>query len=119
MVSRAKRQHTMRAKFRPISKGRPRMTRRGRVFTPATTLEFEKKVAEAWTKSKGPIFEGPVSVIIELTTDGFMVRINTITQDHSKLRGDVDNYAKSILDGLNGVAFEDDKQVYVLKVSKS
>lgn len=118
MARQGRRQHTMRAKFRPISKGRPRMTRRGRVFTPATTLEFEKKVAEAWKKSRGPIFEGPVSVVIELSNTGFMVRVNTVTQERSTLRGDVDNYAKSILDGLNGVAFEDDKQVHVLKVSK-
>jgi crossover junction endodeoxyribonuclease RusA len=118
MAKQGKRQHTMRAKFRPIVKGRPRLGRRGRVFTPASTLEFEKKVAESWTKSKGPLFTGPLSVTIELGTDGFMVRVRSITHEASKLRGDVDNYAKSILDGLNGVAFEDDKQVYVLNVEK-
>ena len=36
----------------------------------------------------------------------------------SPLLGDIDNYAKSILDGLNGVAFDDDKQVRYLKVVK-
>lgn len=118
MANRGKRQHTMRTKFRPISKGRPRLGRRGRVYTPATTLDFEKKVAEAWIKSKGTIFEGPVSVTIELSVTGFMVRVNSIATPASPLRGDVDNYAKSILDGLNGVAFKDDKQVHILKVSK-
>ena len=30
--------------------------------------------------------------------------------------GDVDNYTKSILDGLNGIAYQDDKQVHHLEV---
>lgn len=34
------------------------------------------------------------------------------------LKPDVDNIAKIILDGLNGVAFKDDKQVVGLAVSK-
>jgi len=32
--------------------------------------------------------------------------------------GDVDNYSKSILDGLNGVTYEDDDQVVELLVKK-
>ena len=36
----------------------------------------------------------------------------------SKLRGDIDNYAKSILDGLNGVAYTDDKQIVSLELRK-
>ena len=41
-------------------------------------------------------------------------------KSHMSLRdgriGDVDNYAKSILDGLNGVAWEDDRQVVELHI---
>jgi Holliday junction resolvase RusA-like endonuclease len=40
------------------------------------------------------------------------------TLEPSPLRGDIDNYAKSILDGLNGVAYTDDKLVYKLQVTK-
>jgi crossover junction endodeoxyribonuclease RusA len=36
----------------------------------------------------------------------------------SSLRGDIDNYVKSILDALNGVAWEDDKQIIELTVKK-
>jgi Holliday junction resolvase RusA-like endonuclease len=39
-------------------------------------------------------------------------------KEESKLRGDLDNYVKSLLDGLNGVAYEDDKQVVNLKAFK-
>jgi Holliday junction resolvase RusA-like endonuclease len=35
-----------------------------------------------------------------------------------ELRGDTDNYAKSTLDGLNGIAFRDDKQVVELVARK-
>jgi len=33
----------------------------------------------------------------------------------SKLRGDADNYLKSILDGLNKIAYNDDGQILNLK----
>lgn len=36
----------------------------------------------------------------------------------SSLRGDADNYAKLVLDGLNGVAYNDDNQVMQLSVEK-
>lgn len=56
---------------------------------------------------------------ISLHRDKFTV---TITEDPSLkpafLRGDIDNYAKAILDGLNKVAYEDDKLVYKLVVTK-
>jgi Holliday junction resolvase RusA-like endonuclease len=39
-------------------------------------------------------------------------------KEESKLRGDVDNYVKSLLDGLNGVAYDDDKQIVNLKAFK-
>lgn len=35
------------------------------------------------------------------------------------LQGDIDNYTKTVLDGLNGRAFVDDKQVIYTTASKS
>ena len=37
----------------------------------------------------------------------------------SRLTGDIDNYAKSILDALNGVAYTDDKQIVCLYLEKA
>jgi crossover junction endodeoxyribonuclease RusA len=91
---------------RPVPKGRPRLGVRGRkafVYTPPATREYEKLVG--WVaKSLGcrPV-EGPVSVALSVYVKG---------------RLDADNIAKSILDGLNGVAYEDDDQVIELLVRK-
>jgi len=91
---------------RPVPKGRPRLGVRGRtayVYTPPETREYERLVG--WTaKSAGcrPV-DGPVSVALSVYVKG---------------RLDADNIAKSILDGLNGVAYEDDDQVIELLVRK-
>ena len=91
---------------RPVPKGRPRLGVRGRkafVYTPPETREYERFVG--WVaKSAGcqPI-EGPVSVALSVYVKG---------------RLDADNIAKSILDGLSGVAYEDDDQVIELLVRK-
>lgn len=91
---------------RPVPKGRPRLGVRGRkafVYTPPDTKEYEKLVG--WVaKSVGcrPV-EGPVSVSLNVYAKGKL---------------DADNIAKSILDGLNGIAYEDDDQVIELLVRK-
>lgn len=91
---------------RPVPKGRPRLGVRGRtayVYTPPETKEYEKIVG--WVaKSLGcrPV-EGPVSVALDI---------------YIRRRMDVDNVAKSVLDGLNGIAYEDDDQVVELLVRK-
>lgn len=91
---------------RPVPKSRPRMAMRGRtayIYTPEKTRTYERIVG--WTAKKvckKPL-KGPVAVHIRLYSMG---------------RFDVDNVAKSILDGLCGVCFKDDEQVNVLFVSK-
>jgi len=91
---------------RPVPKARPRLGVRGRkayVYTPPETREYEQLVG--WVaKSAGcrPV-EGPVSVALSVYVKG---------------RLDADNIAKSILDGLNGIAYEDDDQVVELLVRK-
>ena len=103
-------------KFKPKVKQRPRLGRRGRVFTPAQTLEFERAVKESY---EGFCADKPVSLTITLYKDKFTVTVTEYdTLEPSPLRGDIDNYAKSILDGLNGVAYTDDRLVCKLQVTK-
>ena len=104
---------------RPTVKGRPRLGRRGRVFTPARTLQAEAYVAETYTKLRGPFYDGPVMIEAIFRATETEVTITPINSDHtSKLRGDTDNYLKLLLDGLNGIAFEDDRCVMIVRGEK-
>ena len=104
---------------RPQSKQRPRMTRTGRTYTPKQTVEFESKIASMY---KGPLFnkDAHLRVGLKFSLENIELSIEEILPNpvKSKLRGDIDNYAKSILDALNGVAYADDKQITILELKK-
>lgn len=93
---------------RAVPKGRPRMTRAGGVYTPKTTVEYEKQVAAAWNDKFGMM----------ALNGRLRVTINVHTDRHAKQ--DVDNLAKSILDGMQraGAFTTGDEQVYSLGVIK-
>ena len=84
------------------------MTRSGGVYTPKTTVDYERKVAEAWNTQVGMVsMTGDLRVIIHVYTD-------------RAAKQDVDNLAKSVLDGLQrgGAFITGDEQVKTLCVSK-
>jgi crossover junction endodeoxyribonuclease RusA len=103
----------------PRAKERPRATvRNGKaiMYTPSKTTEAEKVLAEQW---EHPPVEGPIAVSLVLADGYITVTIEDCPPHISKkLRGDIDNYAKTVLDGLNGVAFIDDRQIVRLEVTK-
>jgi Holliday junction resolvase RusA-like endonuclease len=104
---------------RPLVKGRPRFVMKtGHAYTPKATLDYEKEIAQLYS---GPKFaEGPIWVSLTFDEWKTIVKIREIDVEtpSSKLRGDIDNYAKSVLDALNGVAFTDDKQIMRLDLRK-
>lgn len=58
------------------------------------------------------MFEGEIAVHIVVDTQGTAIIVERVDlETKSKLRGDIDNYIKTILDALNGVAWRDDSQV--------
>jgi crossover junction endodeoxyribonuclease RusA len=108
--------HTITITGRPTPKGRPRLGRRGRVFTPERTLIAEAEIREAWN---GPKYEVPVSMNVVFNKDETVVTVVPMMDTiPSKLRGDIDNYIKTLMDGLNGAAWVDDKQVHYIVAVK-
>jgi Holliday junction resolvase RusA-like endonuclease len=88
----------------PVAWQRPQRGLGGQFFTPKRTLDYEGQVAWAARAKRVRFGAAPVEARIELWTT-------------SVLRGDLDNYTKAILDGLQkGEAFADDSQVISLSV---
>ena len=82
----------------PIPKARPRLGRHGKTYTPSRTTTWEEQVGWTYREAQGPEFHGSVHVTLRF-------------RRKSRRRADLDNLIKSVLDGLNGVAWQDDSQV--------
>lgn len=112
--------HNLVIEGRPRPKERPRFTRSGKTYTPKATLDYERIIAEAYRASGGPTFEGPVSVVIGFSEGQQSVSICSLNTEKPKLRGDIDNYIKATLDGLQqGGAFKNDSQVVSVDAVKA
>lgn len=98
-------------------KARPRVTRHG-VYTPKTTREYERLIAEKYRETGCEPFLGEVAV--EVTTYRALPesRPKKCIKEPDTYKPDVDNIGKIVLDALNGVAYLDDKQVTSLSVHK-
>jgi Holliday junction resolvase RusA-like endonuclease len=103
------------------AKERPRSGKGGRMYTPTETRKFEKAVAD-WGKDvwDGPPLRYPIRVrlmVNEFTDDQRLVSLSRLGLVYNQ-KGDVDNLGKSILDGLNGVMYKDDKQIVDLQIRR-
>lgn len=105
-------------------KARPRFSSRsGTVYTPGRTKSYERQIAEAYEAQQGPCFEGSVMVVIEavFSIPKSWTRAKKAEALAGKLppgKPDIDNILKVVLDGLNGIAYEDDKQVVLTQCKK-
>lgn len=114
---------------KPFGKQRPRVTTKGRyahAYTPTETAEYEEKVRvaykeqcnEYYSKDKAigltilAIFEPSKSDSKRVREDKLLGKIQPMKKP------DWDNIGKIICDALNGVAWEDDKQVISATVLK-
>ena len=113
----------------PVAKQRPRATRKGRfvqVYTPRETKMYEKKVEKCYKelytrvdKLKGSLsaeIEGVFAPPISISNKKREEMLNNKVP-HTK-KPDCDNLGKTPLDGLNGIAYDDDSQITNLSVSK-
>jgi crossover junction endodeoxyribonuclease RusA len=101
-------EYTFTIDAKPQVKQRPRMSRRGKVYTPAKTRDYEQLVG---TFYDGPKFETPVAMRLEFTTKYTTVTLTPVDKPENYLRGDLTNYVKAVEDGLNGIAYLDDHQI--------
>ena len=110
------------------AKQRPRMGRSGVVYTPKETLIYENYVKMCYSDYANQFgwlpYENQVRAEIEVLVA--VPKSDSKTKKKAKIEGmirpavkpDCDNLAKSILDSLNGLAYQDDKQVVELFVKK-
>ena len=107
-----------------LGKARPRFTRQGHVYTPKATKDYEKSIRSEYIKENGTRYTGAIKVDIRACFE--IPKSYSKKQKFEASRGflaptkkpDADNIAKVVLDALNGVAFEDDKNVVSLNVKK-
>lgn len=93
----------------PSPKQRPRMTRRGVVFTPVKTLEHEARWAAAARQAMAELeYEWPLAADYKLVVAFYMP---------TKRMADVDNLVKCA-DGLNCVTFYDDVMISDIVASR-
>ena len=112
-----------------VPKQRPRISGR-RAYTPKRTKDYEERVLKEFCSSyRGfyPAFgkDTPVRVCISIyqgIPKSWPKKKRTQAEQGGTSplgrNGDIDNIAKSILDALNGFAYEDDCQVTTLIVTK-
>ena len=101
----------------PKSKGRPRFTRRGKCYTPATTRRAEDEVRWAARRELGKRLAGPVGVLvvavfpIPACWSKKKIRQAEAGLVRPAVKPDFDNVAKLYCDALNMILWEDDKQI--------
>lgn len=108
---------------KPQGKQRPRFSWISKtVYTPTKTAKYEKQIAKAYTDSGGKCI--PAECYVSVSVSAFF----PVPKSYSKKKRedclerrlrpdkkpDMDNILKVVLDALNEVAYEDDKQVVEL-----
>lgn len=110
-------------KGEPRGKGRPRFTKNGHTYTDVKTKQYESLVEWSYRMTSEYKFTSPVRVVIMAhfkPPNKSKKVVGDMLNGHilPTKKPDVDNIAKIILDGLNGIAWDDDTQVVELVVSK-
>ena len=109
---------------KPKGKGRPRMNMKtGRMYTPASTKQYESEVRKAFIKQGGESFgDAPVMVEIEaqypMPKSWSKKKKDEARDTYSGVKVDIDNLAKVLLDGMQGCVMDNDQQVVILVASK-
>ena len=112
----------------PVGKGRPRFYRRGKfmgTYTPDKTRNYEENFLSQALKFKPEIpleSDLSVSLIFFFPIPASFSKAKKILANSEMLfvskKPDIDNLIKSVLDPLNGIFYNDDKQVVKVTAEK-
>lgn len=109
---------------KPVAKGRPRITTvsgHARAFTPAKTVRYEGLVALAAQNAGVGLLRGPVAIRLRAYfghPKGKWRKRNPLPAMPMDNGRDLDNVLKAVADGLNGVAYQDDRQIWRIDAEK-
>lgn len=106
------------------AKERPRVGKGGRIYTPNGTHKYEKLVKNIY-QEKGIYFFDKEYISVKIIF-WFEIPKSYNKAKHQAAaegflrpsRADIDNYIKSVLDGLNKVAYSDDRYIYKIEAEK-
>ena len=113
----------------PIPKGRPRFAKRGsfvQTYTDSKTFTYEQIVGFAAKQAMGstqPI-EGAITLYLYIRLPVPKSYSKKATADclsglvRPTKKSDIDNFTKSLMDGMNEIVYKDDSQVVDLHVRK-
>lgn len=114
---------TVKIDGRPKGKARPRFAN-GHAYTPKATRDYEKMIGYEYKAQDGRKFSGKVSVevtaVFQIPKSWSKVKKHEVIFNGKRpeVRPDIDNIVKVVMDGLNGIAYDDDSQVVDIKASK-
>lgn len=100
--------------------GRPRFTKGGIAYEDHKDRAFKNDLRASYLEQVGDKGFGdkPVSVNISIRRPLPKSRPKKVYTEPDIYKPDADNIAKAVLDALNGLAFDDDRQVVSLSVIK-
>ena len=112
----------------PMGKQRPKFSRAGnyvRTYTPKETVNYEQWVKMCYKQAGGEhLGSGPIAIMVDIyykIPKSFSKKKRQQALDDVILptvKPDCDNVLKIICDSLNGIAYEDDKQITYAMIIK-
>lgn len=108
----------------PKSKQRPRVTKAGITYTPKQTVEYENWVKQCYiiehfnTQLEGQLKATITAYFSVPKSKSKKTKEQMLAGEVRPQRLDCDNIAKAVLDALNKIAYNDDRQVVELIVKK-
>lgn len=107
-----------------VPKARPRFSKFGHVYTTPKTRAYENIVKSTAIDNRVPCVTTAlrVEIVIYKSIPKSFSKAKRKQAEEGKIfpvvKPDIDNYVKSVLDGLNGVLFMDDKQIVDFRAIK-